>query len=201
METSRINWMRGAARLIAVFGLGALTGIAGATSVLPLQLDEIIDTATTAFEGTCTANRTEREAQTNLVVTYTTFAVKDVLKGAVQGTTHVIKQIGGKMPAGELSYRVEGVPTFAVGEDYVVLLAGVSSAGFSSPIGLAQGKFTVQKDAAGNRVSNGRDFRETTARMPAVVLPGVLAGATAPVRHLGLDEFKQLIRARAGRGQ
>lgn len=167
---------------------------APAMSVLPLQLDEIIDTASVAFQGTCTANRTEREAQTNLVVTYTTFAVKDVLKGAVQ-TTHVIKQIGGKMPEGEMSYRVEGVPSFVVGEEYVVLLAGVSSAGFSSPIGLAQGKFTV--DAVGNRVSNGRDFREMTARMPTVLLPG----GAAPVRHLGLDEFKQLIRARVGGGQ
>lgn len=178
----------------------ALTGPAGATSVLPLQLDEIIDTATVAFQGTCTGNRTERETQTNLVVTYTTFAVKDVLKGAVQAT-HVIKQIGGKMPAGELSFRVDGVPTFVVGEDYVVLLAGVSAAGFSSPIGLAQGKFTVLQDASGQRVSNGRDFREMTAGMPSVVLPGVLAGATTPVPHLGLDEFKQLVRARARRGQ
>jgi hypothetical protein len=182
----------------------ALAGPAGAASVRPLALDEIIDTAAVAFQGTCTGNRTEREAATNLVVTYTTFAVTDVLKGTVQGT-HVIKQIGGNMPAGELSYRVVGVPTFAVGEDYVVLLAGVSAAGFSSPIGLAQGKFTVQQDASGQRVSNGRDFREMTAGMPSVVLPEVtakvLGEATAPVRHLGLDEFKQLVRARVGRGQ
>jgi hypothetical protein len=179
----------------------ALAGPAGAASVLPLLLDEIIDTATVAFQGTCIDNRTERETRTNLVVTYTTFAVKDVLKGAVQGT-HVIKQIGGKMPAGdELSFRVDGVPTFVIGEDYVVLLAGVSAAGFSSPIGLAQGKFTVQQDASGQRVSNGRDFREMTAGMPSAALPEatarVLAAATAPVRDLGLDEFKQLVRARA----
>jgi hypothetical protein len=178
----------------------ALAGPAGAASVRPLLLDEIIDTATVAFQGTCIDNRTERETQTNLVVTYTTFAVKDVLKGAVQAT-HVIKQIGGKMPAGELSFRVDGVPTFVVGEDYVVLLAGVSAAGFSSPIGLAQGKFTVQQDASGQRVSNGRDFREMTAGMPSAVLPEatarVLGAATAPVRDLGLDEFKQLVRARA----
>ena len=182
----------------------AFTGPAGAASVRPLALDEIIDTATTAFEGTCTANRTEREAQTNLVVTYTTFAVKDVLKGAV-GSTYTIKQIGGNMPAGELSYRVKGVPTFVVGEDYVVLLAGVSSAGFSSPIGLSQGKFTVQKDFSGSSVSNGRDFREMTANMPSGRIPAataiVLGEAAAPVRHLGLDEFKQLVRAQAGRGK
>jgi hypothetical protein len=176
-----------------VLGL-ALVGPAAATSVLPLQLDEIIDTATTVFEGTCIDNRTERELATNLVVTYTTFAVKDVLKGTVQGATHVIKQIGGKMPGSELSFSVHGVPTFAVGESYVVFLAGVSSAGFSSPIGLGQGKFSVLQDASGVRVTNGRDFRDMTARMPSVVLPGT----AAPVPHLGLDDFKQLVRTRVG---
>lgn len=191
-------------RQFVVSCLLALAGTAGAASVRPLPLGEIIDTATVAFQGTCIANRTEREEATNLVVTYTTFAVKDVLKGTVPGT-YVIKQIGGEMPEGELSYRVDGVPTFVVGEDYVVLLAGVSTAGFSSPIGLAQGKFTVQRDASGAKVSNGRDFREMTAGMPGVVLPEAtakgLGAVPAPVRQLGLEEFKQLVRAQAGRAR
>lgn len=182
----------------------ALAGPAGAASVRQLSLDDIIDTATVVFQGTCIGNRTEREESTNLVVTYTAFAVKDVLKGTVQGT-HIIKQIGGNMPAGELSFHAYGVPTFVVGEDYIVFLAGVSAAGFSSPIGLAQGKFTVQEDPSGQRVSNGRDFREMTAGMPSVVLPEataiILREAQAPVRHLGLDEFKQLVRGRVGRAQ
>jgi hypothetical protein len=113
-----------------------------------------------------------------------------------------IKQIGGKMPAGELSYRVDGVPTFEVGETYVVLLAGVSAAGFSSPVGLAQGKFTVRKDAAGSVVSNGRDFREMTAGIEPALLPQAIAKASAlpaPVRSMDMDEFKQLVRARAVR--
>lgn len=184
-------------RIVIACLLGIVIAVpANAVSVLPLLLDDIIDTATVVFEGTCIGNRTEREETTNFVVTYTTFAVKDVLKGTVQGT-HVIKQIGGKMPAGELSFHMDGVPTFVVGGDYVVFLAGVSAAGFSSPIGLAQGKFTVQQDASGQRVSNGRDFREMTAGAPSMMLPD----ATAPVRHLGLDEFKQLVRVRARRIQ
>ena len=174
----------------ALLALG-LSGPVDAASVRELQLDEIIDTSTVAFQGTCTGNRTERDPLTNFVVTYTTFDVKDVLKGAVQ-TTHTIKQIGGKMPAGELSFHVDGVPTFVVGEDYVVFLAGVSSAGFSSPIGLAQGNFMVQKNATGKTVTNGRDFRELTARMPLTILPGEEAMAAS----IDLDKFKQVARAR-----
>lgn len=159
-----------------------------AATVLALMLDEIIDTSAVAFQGTCTANRTERDPSTNYVVTYTTFDVSDVLKGDVKAT-HTIKQIGGIMPAGEASFRVHGVPTFTVGEDYVVFLAGVSSAGFSSPIGLGQGRFTVQQGATGKTVTNGRDFREMSSLTAQTV-------TDASGRQLGLDAFKQLARTR-----
>ena len=167
-------------------------GSAGATSVRELMLDDIVGTATVAFQGTCIANRTERDAQTNLVVTLTTFVVEEVLKGNVQ-RTHIIKQIGGKMPDGEMSLRVDGIPTFVVGEEYVVFLAGVSAAGFSSPIGLAQGKFTIKRDSFGQHVSNGRDFRDM---LPAArrVIP--LPESTQLLRDFDLSEFKQLTRAR-----
>jgi hypothetical protein len=179
----------------------ALAGTAGAASVRPLQLTQIIDDATTAFQGTCVDNRTEREAATGFVVTYTTFAVKDVLKGTVPAT-YTIKQIGGRMPGGEMSFRVDGVPSFNIGEEYVVLMAGVSSAGFSSPIGLQQGQFTVHKDSAGSKVSNGRDFREMFAGMPAAAMrptTKALAEGGKPVKSLDLEEFKQVVRAHAGR--
>ena len=165
-----------------------------AASVRELQLDEIVTTATVAFEGTCTGNRTERDPATSMVVTYTTFSVKDVLKGNVQAT-HVIKQIGGGMPDGETAFRVVGIPSFAVGEDYVVFLAGVSSAGFSSPIGLSQGKFTVRQGANGKTVTNGRNTRELTTRMPNAGVPL----SAEPTVHFDLEEFKQLARDHANR--
>ena len=179
-----------------VFGI-ALAGPAGAASVRPLGLDEIIDGATTAFQGTCTENRTELDPQTNMVVTYTTFSVQDVLKGNVLAT-HTIKQIGGTLPGENLVYRVPGVPTFAVGQDYVVFLAGVSGSGFSSPIGLEQGRFTVRAEGAKLMVGNGRDFRDLTARMSPSLSPAAKAKiqqAAGPVREMDLGQFKQLVRS------
>ena len=182
----------------------AFAGTTEAASLRPLQLAQIIDDAALAFQGTCVDNRTEREAATGFVVTYTTFAVKEVLKGTVPAT-HTIKQIGGKMPGGEASYRVDGVPSFEPGREYVVLLAGVSSAGFSSPLGLAQGQFTVQKAVSGDKVGNGRDFREMTAdtsiALPATAAAKALGGNAAPLRSLGLEDFKQMVRAHAGRAR
>jgi hypothetical protein len=167
---------------------------ASAASVLPLYLDEMADTAATAFEGRVTANRTERDAATKLVVTYTTFEVVDVLKGAV-GAKHEIKQIGGSLPGENLEYRVQGVPSFSTGETYIVFLAGISPIGFSSPIGLSQGRFGVQWHANGRRVANGRDFRDMTARIKDKLPPAAKLQDGEPVRDMDIDDFKRTVRA------
>lgn len=164
---------------------------ANAATVRPLVLDEIIDTSATAFHGICLENRTERDTATNMIVTYTTFEVRDSIKGAAK-STHVIKQIGGILPGGQEGFSVQGVPRFKVGQEYVVFLAGVSSAGFSSPIGLSQGRFTVIENAGRKTVSNGRDFREMALRpslTPSVSPDGIAS-------ELGLEEFKQMARDR-----
>jgi hypothetical protein len=129
-------------RTIATTFLAAIVGLcafaAQAASVLPMYLDELADHAAIVFQAKCTANRAELDQERNTVVTYTTFEVRDVLKGDV-AAVHEIKQIGGVLPGENLERRVLGVPTFAEGEEYVVFLAGVSSAGFSSPLGTRAG--------------------------------------------------------------
>jgi hypothetical protein len=172
-----------------------------AASVVPLYLEEMIDTSAVAFEGTVTETHSERDAGTGFAVTYTTFAVSDVLKGNV-GTSYTIKQIGGTLPDDKLQFRVEGVPTFVVGQDYVVFLAGVSSAGFSSPIGLEQGRFRVNGETGVKRVANGRDFRDMTARitakLPAHARAQLEGKASGSVKEMDLDDFKTTVRNHRG---
>ncbi len=186
---------------LAVVFVGTMQ--AHATSVLPLYLDELVDTAAVAFQGTVLDNRVERDGATGFVVTYTRFAVAEALKGDV-GTVHTIKQIGGEL-AGDTapSFRIQGVPKFVVGGEYVVFLAGVSSAGFSSPIGLSQGKFNIDRAGATAKVANGRDFRDMTANIPASQATSGLSMRLQPsaarANDAGLDEFKQLVRERAAR--
>lgn len=168
---------------------------AHASTVLPLYLDEIVADAAVAFEGTCTANRSEFDPQTGFVVTYTTFSVTDVLKGTVT-STHTIKQVGGRTE--NAAYIDEGTPTFTVGENYVVFLYGVSRIGFSSPVGLSQGRFTMRQGPKGAELSNGRDFKEMLRPSPAQPLPpGVqdkVQQTPGELNHLGLDDFKQIVR-------
>lgn len=170
-----------------------------AITVLPLHLDEIVADATVAFQGVCTANRSEIDPQTGFVVTHTTFRVSDVLKGTV-GADHTIKQLGGRVE--NAAYHVDGGPSFVVGGDYVVFLYGVSSAGFSSPVGLSQGQFIVRQGSDGSELSNGRDFKEMLRPYPTPSLP---LGTQVKVqqtpdelKHLGLDDFKQIVRQQAG---
>jgi hypothetical protein len=128
---------------------------ARATTVFPLDFGQLVERSTTVIHGRVVANRTERDAATGFVVTYTTFQVDEVLKGHV-GSTHVIKQLGGALPGEPVHFHAMGVPDFVVAREYVVFLAGVSAIGFSSPIGLFQGRFAVTSEHGTKQVSNGR---------------------------------------------
>jgi hypothetical protein len=193
LETLSCAWRR----LLGLLLCGPIAAMAA--SVLPLDLDAIIDGAATAFHGTCIETHSERDAQTGLIVTLTTFAVRDQLKGHAP-QTHTIKQLGGRV--GDLVSWVDGIPSFTPGEEYVVFLYGVSTAGFSSPVGLSQGRFAVHGRPSGSVVGNGRDFREMMPAAAADTPASVRSQAdAAPGRliHMDLDEFKQLVRRRAAR--
>ena len=172
---------------------------ARAMSVLPLYLDEIVNNAAIAFQGKSLENHSERDPQTNSIVTYSTFEVQEVLKGEV-GAIHTIKQIGGKLQ-GEVN-QTTGVPTFTVGESYVLFLYGVAESGFSSPVGLGQGKFNILQESTGIHVTNGRDFKEMTLGIPDHLVPPSalikMRQAPGPIKRLDLDEFKQLVRQQRG---
>lgn len=172
---------------------------AQAMSVLPMYLDEIVNYSAIAFQGKVLENHSEREFKTGSIVTYTTFEVQDVLKGEV-GAVHTIKQIGGSLP-GEI-HQALLVPTFKVGQGYIVFLAGISDAGFSSPIGLDQGKFDIVKDSKGINVSNGRDFKEMTLGIVNITKPSSVQSkiwqTPGPVKWLDINELKELVREQTG---
>ena len=109
--------------------------------------------------------------------------------------------IGGAIREGGAFERLRIVGGLAA--PFFILLAGVSSAGFSSPIGLSQGKFNIDRAGGTAKVANGRDFRDMTANIPASQATSGLAmrlqRSAARANDAGLDEFKQLVRERAAR--
>lgn len=183
-------------RILLTFALALAMAAAHAGVVRDMYLEEIIDGAAVAFEGTVIENRAARDPDSGAIVTYTTFVVHDGLKGKA-GATHTIKQIGGEIPGEGVGYKVDVRTTFTVGHSYVVFLYGKSNWGFSSPVGSTQGSFAVVDDASGAVVTNGRDFGDMTQAMARDQAKAKsLPKARADGKKVGLEEFKQLVRSR-----
>lgn len=183
-----------------------------ATTVLPMNLSQLTERAQTIFYGRALNNTVKYDQTSGQIVTYTEFAVIDTIKGTLQypeKQRHIIKQLGGTLPANQQSgrlhaLRVHGVPRFQTGTEYILFLPAPSKLGFCSPIGLQQGRFTVQTIQGIRQVSNGSVISApltadqatantpTQARSPIISLP-LAQGNTA--RQAQLDDFLQTLRA------
>ena len=168
-----------------------LISAAHATLVLPLDLVRLQHDAQYVFLGDCLANKVELDPVSGRVATFTTFQVIENFKGNLSAT-YTIKQVGGNLPDSPVTMHIEGVPRFEVGKRYMVFLPAVSVIGFSSPVGLMQGVFSVGHDASGQEtVSNGRDFSDLLqALTPGQIPPRVAA-------KLGVERNPANARARA----
>jgi len=182
-----------AAFLLSAFGACG----AGATSVLPLDLDQIVARAEHVIHVRCTGNDVEPDSTVG-VATVTTFVVLDRAKGAA-GATLTVRQAGGELYGLAVDYRV---PRFSVGEEYVLFMPATSRLGLASPVGLSQGVFGVRQGRSGKEVGNGRDFVELLAGVdPATVPPGIAARLqlAPPERsQMDLGDFMTLMRAKIG---
>jgi hypothetical protein len=131
---------RAALALIAALVCGATA--ARGVMTLRLNLAQMVSTADRAFAGRVVSVHSGRDTS-GLPSTWVTFAVDQVIKGTV-GSEVTMKQFGTLTPLSDGSVlRLPGLPAFARGEEMVVFLSGESDAGFSSPIGMAQGKFPI----------------------------------------------------------
>ena len=179
---------------------------AHAAMVLPLGLERLHSDAQQVFLGECLSNAVELDAKSDRVVTYTTFEVLETFKGKAT-RSHTIKQIGGNLPQANLKVVVPGVPQFEVGKRYVVFLPPASNLGFSTPVGLTQGMFSVKNDATGAPVvSNGRDVGElmenmAQSKMPSRVADKLRARANKELPHnararaeMHLDDLRSILR-------
>lgn len=77
------------------------------------------------------------------IVTDVTVRVVEPLIGPTRpGDTLVVRRLGGVV--GDLGLRIEGEPTFVLGERVIVFVEDVS--GILRPVGMSQGVFPVERD-------------------------------------------------------
>jgi hypothetical protein len=147
---------KGTRMLMCLWGISLFLGVAsplGATMVRPLGLEEMAARAERVFVGEVTEVR-EGEDEYGAPVTFVTFAVARSLKGQVPQQL-TIKQLGGRSGGGKGKIlRIPGLPAYKEKEEVILFLHGTSAGGFTSPVGLGQGKFTVVRQGAKAFVMN-----------------------------------------------
>lgn len=166
---------------------------ASATSMLPITLEQLSTSAKLIFYGRAISNEVKKDDQSGRIATFTEFEIIDLIKGRT-GDMHTIKQIGGIHKESNTRLLIYGVPEFLTGSEYVVFLPEKSVLGFSSPLGLHQGRFSVMTVNDELIVSSGRNLAEQPASFNGNVQLPLAVRADKP-SHSRLDDFINTVRA------
>ena len=167
---------------------------------LPRNLDELTDRAQDIVRGTVTAARVEMHPElANLHTIVVTLRVSDTLKGPARDTYTFRQYIW------DLRDR-DDVAGYRKGQELLLLMNGPSRYGLTSPVGLEQGRFRIQRDRAGREVAlNGTGNLRLFERLQdADGKPAALSEQQSSLiaRHrsgpVALDELAAMIRAYAG---
>jgi len=164
-----------------------------ATSLLPISLEQLSMRASLIFYGSVISNQVKKDEQSGRIATFTEFGIIDLIKGET-GEKHTIKQIGGYLKETGTTLRIHGVPEFQTGNHYVVFLPKQSNLGFSSPLGLHQGRFSVLTVNGEQVVSNGRNLATQPEQSSRSVQLPLAVRADKPSQSR-LDDFLNTVRA------
>ena len=159
-----------------------------ATTLVRYDLQGLTRNAARVVVGTC------KEAEPRVIEgrTYTRllFTLSEVVKGQAATELEVC------LPGGEdrgVKTSIAGMPQFAPGEEVVLFLTEADRLGHPWPVGLGQGKFRVQRDAA----AKPRVFQDTGAAQfygaPGATLSGI------PLEEF-LTQVRQLVKEGGGDG-
>jgi len=173
-----------------------------ATTILPLDLAALTSAADRVFKGTVVAMRSGRDGR-GLPATWTTFEVEESLKGTLPRRLE-IKQICTEAPLADGAiYRVPALPRYQVGDEVILFLHPDSTAGFTSPVGLGQGRFRIHHGHGAATAENDVGNVNLQAPARAAFARGALGAGTAAapahaVAPISLDDLTGKIRALAG---
>ncbi len=146
-----------------VLGLWAIIACSmiplGATSLMVMNLEDLVGHSQRIFSAVCQSVSSGFD-ENNLPYTRYSFRVTDSIHGVANQQVVEIKQFGLAEPI-QLDNgltqitRIEGMPRYVPGQEYLLFLNQESRLGFSSPIGLIQGAFRVQGRGTSRTVVNG----------------------------------------------
>jgi hypothetical protein len=115
-----------------------------ATTLVRLELDQMIDMAEGIFTGTAVFSEVVPSQDGKSPFTFVTFDVESVLKGVFPGRHVTLRLHGGTL--GDTTTIVHGMPEFGVGETYLVFVHG-NGVDASPVLGWVQGQYQVVREA------------------------------------------------------
>jgi hypothetical protein len=128
-------------------------GLASATSIIPMTVEQLTHTSEAVVEAQAVQQWSAWTPDHNMILTYTRFRVTSVLKGAAPAEI-TVKQLGGKV--GDNMVKAAGVRYFRPQEEAVLFLhPAMANDGTYVITGLMQGNFHVNRAGIQPTVSNG----------------------------------------------
>jgi hypothetical protein len=173
---------RGIAAIIVALSVSLST--VHATTVLPVDFDEMVTRSHTVVRGRVVDVRTQATAGRRSIESLVTLAVVDAVKGSASPEV-VFRVPGGRI--GRYRRVTVGAPEFAPGDEVIVFLSGAFPV-IPMPFALSQGVYRIQRDPGGRAVVNG----------PKPGSAGLVRGDPAR-RPVAVDLFVSQVRAIVGR--
>lgn len=148
---------------IALLTVLLIAGSMAATTVMKLDLPQLVQESDTIVQGRVDQIYSQWDADKKVIFTYVSINVEDPVKGE-QRSVVTIKQLGGAI--GAMNMSIVGMPRFVRGDDLLLFLKS-NGDGTHHVVGLGQGKYTVANDVAVSNLSGvdlvDRNMHEITS--------------------------------------
>lgn len=132
--------------VVACVAMSPVWAQRGAVTV-PRNLDQLTDRAADIVRGTVVSARVEKHPEfTNLDTVVVMLRVRETLKGQAQGTFTFRQYIW------DIRDRYDAAG-YRKGQDLLLLMIAPSRHGLSSPAGMTQGRFRIERDRSGRELA------------------------------------------------
>ena len=175
----------------AMVFLGLSARPSHATSMVQLTTSQLVDASESIVRGTVVEVWSELDDQ-GAIWTRAQVDVSEVLKGDADTEAVVVDQRGGTY--GGLTVDTGGAARFSVGEDVLLFLETLHG-DHVVPVGMVQGKYTIQMDPYVRKLTVRRFAVPFRAPYDARFLPALPAA-----QRLTLDDLETQVRDRVSAG-
>ena len=150
-----------------------------ATTVLKMDIDQIVIKAELVFEGEVLLRESRREPNSGIINTYVTFSILDVIKGSYGANTIELKFAGGSI--GNEVVEVNGLLIPVEGEQGIYFVESINRNLITPLIGWSQGHFIVQEEN-GRRIVYTVDNRPVTDIQSVSSIPSTIKKLSSVIK-------------------